>query len=224
MRQILDDALCRDFPALYRDRHADLAASSMGLGFGIGDGWEPIVRRLSERIEPLVVGTDIRCVRVKEKFGELCFLLTESADSNESRKMARAINSAEKDAARTCEACGATGRIRSRRRWIQVLCDHCASSPAHVENGHRDEDVETCLGCASMNKVPVKLDLRLNAKQARALEELLLIHGDRKIGKAARDASVDVSEHEIIGELVEREAKRLIKRLGSGRGRRAARR
>jgi RNase P subunit RPR2 len=207
MRQDLDDALCRDFPALYRDRHAHLSDSCMGFGFRVADGWEPVIRRLSKKLEPLVSGTDICASQVKEKFGELAFGL--SGDTR-SMKMGRAIATAMKEAARTCEACGKPGRIRTRRAWIQVLCDHCASSPDHVRGENEEEEVvETCLGCASMFRVPLKLKLRLTGHQARALETLVLIHGDKKLAKVPEGTFVDVSEHDIIGELVVREEKRL---------------
>ena len=54
MREELDQALCRDFPNLYGDRFGDMRNTAMCWGFP-GDGWEPIIRRLSEKIENWIV-------------------------------------------------------------------------------------------------------------------------------------------------------------------------
>jgi hypothetical protein len=123
----LDKALCRDFPSLYRDRHKSPSRTAMCWGFAVDDGWEPIIRRLSKRLEPFVVGTRVRCAQVKEKYGELCFYLDRPTPSD---VILRAVEEAEKAAARTCEQCGAPGRRRPRRAWIQTLCDRCARSRA----------------------------------------------------------------------------------------------
>lgn len=53
MRRELDEALCKDFPALYRDRHADMRSTAMCWGIEPGDGWYGIIRRLSERLTEL---------------------------------------------------------------------------------------------------------------------------------------------------------------------------
>ena len=51
MRKELDDALCRDFPLTFRDRHASMQVTCMCWGFDVGDGWEPLIRRAAEKIE-----------------------------------------------------------------------------------------------------------------------------------------------------------------------------
>ena len=118
----LDDALCRDFPSLYRERKLSPLKSCMGRGFTMNDGWEPIVRRLSERLEPLVVGTPICCAQAKEKMGGLSFYL---AGPEAPAAVWRAIRQAGREASKMCEDCGAPGRIRPRRNWIQTLCHRC---------------------------------------------------------------------------------------------------
>lgn len=54
MKHELDEALCRDFPLLYRDRHGDMRNTCMVWGFSCGDGWEPIIREASEKLETLI--------------------------------------------------------------------------------------------------------------------------------------------------------------------------
>ncbi|MGO9832841.1 MAG: hypothetical protein ACLP1X_01360, partial [Polyangiaceae bacterium] len=61
MHPDLDVALVRDFPHLYRDRCGDTRETRMCDGFP-GDGWEPIIRRLSEKLEPIARETGLRAV------------------------------------------------------------------------------------------------------------------------------------------------------------------
>lgn len=53
MKKELDEALCRDFPLLYRDRFASMRTTCMCWGFP-GDGWEPLIRELSGKLETLI--------------------------------------------------------------------------------------------------------------------------------------------------------------------------
>ncbi len=111
MREDLDEGLCRDFPLLYRD---------LCWGFP-GDGWEPIIRRLSEKLEAAIVALpECRAAQVKEKFGILRFYMTSSTD-----EMEQWIREAERESARTCEDCGAPG-VRTGKGWIRTLCGECS--------------------------------------------------------------------------------------------------
>jgi hypothetical protein len=125
----LDAALVRDFPRLYRDRHGDTRETRMCDGFP-GDGWEPIIRRLSEKLEPIARETGLRAVQVKEKFGALrCYV--RGADG--ARKLPAAISeavhaaiiAAMEESGRTCEHCGAAGSTRKVEGWWSTLCDAC---------------------------------------------------------------------------------------------------
>jgi len=125
MRADLDSALVRDFPLLYADRSAPMTQTCMCWGFP-GDGWEPLLRRLSEKLEPLIAALPEgeygrpRASQVKEKFGTLRFYM-----SSETAEMSAAIREAEEESARTCEVCGAPGKTRGGG-WIETLCDGCA--------------------------------------------------------------------------------------------------
>lgn len=128
MKQELDAALVRDFPLLYADRHKSMRETAMCWGFP-GDGWEPLIRRLSEKLEKMIAALepdpDIglpRASHVKEKFGTLRFYMTHSTD-----EMEDAIREAELESAQTCEHCGATGTTGGRG-WIRTLCEPCRSN------------------------------------------------------------------------------------------------
>ena len=117
MRKELDDALVRDFPNLYSQRHWPMSSTCMYCGFSCGDGWEPLIRRLSEKLEPMgVVAT-----QVKQKFGGLRFYLESWTDEAE-----KAISEAEKESEVTCEKCGKPGKLTGKY-WLTTLCPECES-------------------------------------------------------------------------------------------------
>jgi len=54
MKQELDEQLVKDFPLLYKQRGLPMNQTCMCWGFP-GDGWEPLIRELSEKLEPLIM-------------------------------------------------------------------------------------------------------------------------------------------------------------------------
>ena len=65
----LDKKLVEDFPILYQQRHSDMSKTAMCWGFEYGDGWEPLIRKLSEKIETYNKenpGSPVIAVQVKE--------------------------------------------------------------------------------------------------------------------------------------------------------------
>jgi hypothetical protein len=92
----------------------------------VGTGWHPVLGRLHEQLTVLCPG--YRLVDLKEKFGGLRILLDvpEDSDSSAVRPL---IQAAERDAAVTCEFCGAPGRARTRgdapTGWVKTVCDSC---------------------------------------------------------------------------------------------------
>jgi hypothetical protein len=127
MNEYFDRTLVEDFPELYRDRYGDMRQTAMCWGFDCGDGWEQIIRALSQDLEVLRVkcGLDVRAVQVKEKWGTLRFY-ADMADGNKwLYAVARhLINVAEDRSSFTCEICGAWGTRRDGG-WIKILCDKC---------------------------------------------------------------------------------------------------
>lgn len=126
MKQELDEALVRDFPNLYRRRNLSPSETCMCWGFEVGDGWEPMIRELSAKLEAMILALpeaereQYAAEQVKEKFGGLRFYLTSGTD-----EMYAAIDEADAKSYKTCESCGEPGCVR-RGSWIRVRCDKCS--------------------------------------------------------------------------------------------------
>jgi hypothetical protein len=129
MHPELDDALVTDFPALYRNRHGDRRETGMCYGFP-GDGWERLIRRMSETLEPFCTTTDLQAGQVKEKVGALRVSLSSSRPIPD--EVCAAVARAESESRRICEGCGAPGKQR-RLRWIRTLCVDCTTFAAEWE-------------------------------------------------------------------------------------------
>ena len=138
MRDDLEKRLLEDFPELY----------SRGGYFACNDGWEPLLRRLSERItrivqsllleaptpvdkSPVSMGTspktgqdtgpmakDYYAAVAKGKFGGLWFIMSKST-----REMQQVIQDAKEESLGTCELCGRPGELRTHTFWYFVGCD-----------------------------------------------------------------------------------------------------
>lgn len=123
MKIELDVALCRDFPNLYKNRRK--RGTCMVFGLSVGDGWEPIVRELSEKLEKLILEApeDLRgsyhASQVKEKFGGLRFYMASST-----AEMGKAIDEAEEACSKVCESCGAPGSLH-QTGWARTNCVAC---------------------------------------------------------------------------------------------------
>lgn len=122
MKTELDDALCRDFPSLFRDRHAPMQTTCMCWGFECGDGWEPLIRRLCEQLTFLAgaEGNQPIVSQVKEKYGTLRFYAHHTTDIQEA-----CISQAEQRSAHTCESCGKSAHTRGSG-WVYTRCAGCA--------------------------------------------------------------------------------------------------
>jgi hypothetical protein len=126
MKRELDEKLVRDFPLLYSDRNASPQATCMCWGFECGDGWEPLIRDLSAKLEekikalPAEEQPNYKAMQVKEKFGTLRFYLSMGTD-----EMFDLVEAAESASASTCEGCGLPGKRRGGG-WIVTNCDSCA--------------------------------------------------------------------------------------------------
>jgi hypothetical protein len=126
MKKELDDALCRDFPNLFQRRNLSMRETAFAFGFQCGDGWEPLIRRLAEKLEKIILSLpedkreQFAADQVKEKFGGLRFSLV-TGGSDETWKL---IMEAEDESYKICEDCGKPGTRRGGG-YIQTLCDVC---------------------------------------------------------------------------------------------------
>jgi len=123
MRDDLDIALVRDFPNLYRMRNASMQETCMCWGFECCDGWEPLIRKLSEKLEKMILEVpeadrgSFCAAQVKQKFGTLRFYMDSETD-----EMSKAIQEAEEESATICEVCGKPGESRNRGSWLYTSC------------------------------------------------------------------------------------------------------
>jgi hypothetical protein len=128
MREELELALIQDFPDLYWQHELSPSETSMCFGFEVGDGWEPLIRELSEKIYSLVqkynstLETEdykFAVIQVKEKFGGLRYYTNWHIE-----EIQNIINEYEGRSYSTCEECGKPGEA-SGKNWIVTLCpDH----------------------------------------------------------------------------------------------------
>ena len=122
MRDDLKTALLADFQQLYQNEH-----HRQNGYFAVGDGWEPILRRLSEKVlaEYLTWPSEqqalFQVVQVKEKFGGLRYYF----DGASTEAISQAVSEAENAADATCEVCGAPGERVNVTNWLQTLCHAC---------------------------------------------------------------------------------------------------
>ncbi len=133
----LDKKLVEDFPNVFRNRHASMRETAMCWGFECRDGWEPLIRRACEKLEPLIDAyirsansrdNNFPCAsQIKEKYGTLRFYM-----SSETDEMALICSKAELESEKTCEKCGAKGKIRGRG-WYYTACEE------HTREEDKDE-------------------------------------------------------------------------------------
>ena len=127
MNGYFDRTLVADFPILYAQRDRPMNETCMCWGFEVGDGWERIIRDLSQQLEFLNENTPVHveCLQCKEKFGELRFYTSGIEGGKFWADIVWAlIDNAESRSAWTCERCGKWGKRRGEG-WIVTLCDEC---------------------------------------------------------------------------------------------------
>ena len=147
----LDKKLVEDFPVLYADRYGSMLTTCMCWGFCSGDGWEPLIRKLSEQLTYLSTGSGLKfkAAQVKEKYGTLRFYYdTYGEGSDVVEDLASiAVAHAERLSEVTCEMCGKEGRVRGRG-WYACRCPACA----HEENYPLTADEATALGVVEFDE------------------------------------------------------------------------
>ena len=139
------EKLLRDFPRLYRGLRC----------FACGDGWFPLIHKLSADIENEAMRTGTRmeseqwpqAIQVKEKFGTLrYYIVAPDAEDRDSkielsveargglmsfRPVAKAkgifdlIEAAESASGSICEECGQPASLLSNGGWWRTLCRPC---------------------------------------------------------------------------------------------------
>ncbi|KDQ09626.1 hypothetical protein BOTBODRAFT_522338 [Botryobasidium botryosum FD-172 SS1] len=128
MRNNLQAALFADFPNLYWQRTLPMTETAMCWGICTGDGWEPLIRRLSIHLTKMTEGLGLNpssdkfksytASQVKKKFGELRFCMERSTP-----EMEDAISEAATESMETCDACGGKGKTNEMASgWLVTRC------------------------------------------------------------------------------------------------------
>ena len=99
----------------------------LDFGFQCADGWRDIVTELTAEIAKVVGGPDaapgLKVVQVKEKLGMLRFYIRDVPELH-GDAVGVAVGRAEERSAKTCESCGAAGKLRqSEHGYWHVACD-----------------------------------------------------------------------------------------------------
>ena len=139
MREELELALVKDFPQIFRDWHGDPMQTCMAFGLEVGDGWEPLLRKLCTDIMANNPHENFCAAQVKEKFGGLRFYT--NGGSEEINKF---IDKAEEESYKTCENCGTKENVTSTGAWIATLCGDCRK-PKLKESETLKSENEPCL-------------------------------------------------------------------------------
>lgn len=126
MKKELDEALCKKYPKIFKDRYADMKETCMCWGFECGDGWYWLIDQLCDSIQKYIDNNPHLCnqvvaVQVKEKFGGLRFYITEGNETIHGM-----VWLAEHMSYNICEVCGSTENVSTiGRSWITTECDKC---------------------------------------------------------------------------------------------------
>ena len=123
-----DEALCKKYPNLYKDRSKSPQETCMCWGFSCGDGWYDLIDKLSAKLEKEIIKFKEEnpeeeeypaAAQVKEKFSMLRFYMTYYT-----KEMDELIKEAETKSSTICEDCGQPGEYRPGG-WVRTLCDNC---------------------------------------------------------------------------------------------------
>ena len=122
MKEELQKKLYKDFPILYQDHSLPMNQTCMCWGFDCEDGWEPLIRKLSKKLEtwnkkhsenPIVAD------QVKSKYRTLHFYFHGGDE-----KMSNLISAAEYESSMICEICGEPGfGCTTQGNWIWTVCE-----------------------------------------------------------------------------------------------------
>jgi hypothetical protein len=125
MKRELDELLCKKYPKMFVNRHADMTTTAMCWGFECGDGWFNIIDQLCANIQSHIdwknkekeIVPQVTVVQVKEKFGGLRFYYDGGDDYiNGLSSMAESISEL------TCETCGNPVK-RQGGGWVYTACE-----------------------------------------------------------------------------------------------------
>ncbi len=125
----LDALLCQKYLKIFAQRNLPKNRTAMCWGFACGDGWFNLIDVLCEELQrqtDVHGAPQVEARQVKEKFGRLRFYVTSSSEVQHAL-----IEMAESLSLRTCEKCGAPGKLSDQRGWVSTQCE------AHTKSQNR---------------------------------------------------------------------------------------
>ena len=130
MRIELELELAKDFPFM-RSRESITSQHEEeyeAFYMDCGDGWYNVLRGLCQEIQDAYcergLEVDFLPTQIKEKFGGLR-IYYDGAHKDMHDIVYNIVDKWTDVSYQTCEKCGAQGKVREDRSWLQTLCDQC---------------------------------------------------------------------------------------------------
>lgn len=122
--------LAKNFPGMFRDLYGDPRDTCMAFGVATGPGWFEIIKSACEKIAKVIEKhpeqSGFRFAQIKEKFGGLRLYYSGTFPSAGKLEIDEILESAEQEAYKTCEECGAKDDVTTDGPgWILTLCCKC---------------------------------------------------------------------------------------------------
>lgn len=117
MKELDFEKFYEDFPRLFRRDKEPFELS-------VGEGWEPLIRRLCEEIEANRGEASFRVAQIKQKFGGLRVHLDNFylRGISENNPVLAALSKAEKESYHICEICGQEGKLVGSN-FLKIRCE-----------------------------------------------------------------------------------------------------
>lgn len=129
MKKELDEALCKEFPTLFRNRYGDMRTTAMCWGFDCGDGWYDLIKEACRKI--VEACPEATMTQVKEKYGDLRLY---HAGNDQSYKVE---DWACRESTKICEVCGKLGKTLTTSGddygWYSTLCPEHAEKLGYIQ-------------------------------------------------------------------------------------------
>ncbi len=120
MKRELEEKLYTRFQKMFRGRYFSIKENLMAFGCECGNGWFQILWDMCEALERTDGSDKILFVQIKEKFGSLRVYADGVTEAHQA-----IIDKSEKLSAKTCESCGAKGKIVEKGGWYYARCKPC---------------------------------------------------------------------------------------------------
>lgn len=128
MHKLLEKALVKKYPKIFKDYGGDITKTCMGWGMSCGNGWFLLIDKLCSKLSDQAVA-----MQVKEKFGGLRFYLSGTEKDHEVEY------EHESKSFKICESCGEPAELNVESGWRRTICDDCDKKrnlASKIREGH----------------------------------------------------------------------------------------